>query len=302
MLNAGRLRVLHAVATHGSITGAAAALLQSQPSVSRQVALLERETGRSLVERTPRGVRLTPAGELLARHAEEVLERLAAAETALARLEAREGVLVRVAAFPSAAVALVVPAVGDLAAARPGLAVRFRELAPELAVAGIEQGEIDVGVVFHRSGDDGAVPAGLRRVPLLRDPFLVALPAAHPLAGRPAVDLAELAGDGWIEGTSPASGRLIRRACLAAGFAPRIVAQADHAPIIHGLVAAGVGATLVTRLGAPVAPPGVALLPVAGAPPARDVAAVLRAADAAAPAVAALVERLQARVGTLAER
>jgi DNA-binding transcriptional LysR family regulator len=302
MLNAGRLRVLHAVATHGSITGAAAALLQSQPSVSRQVALLERETGRSLVERTPRGVRLTPAGELLARHAEEVLERLAAAETALARLEAREGVLVRVAAFPSAAVALVVPAVGDLAAARPGLAGRCRDLAPELAFAGIEQGEIDVGVVFHRSGDDGAVPAGLRRVPLLRDPFLVALPAAHPLAGRPAVDLAELAGDGWIEGTSPASGRLIRRACLAAGFAPRIVAQADHAPIIHGLVAAGVGVTLVTRLGAPVAPPGVALLPAAGAPPARDVAAVLRAADAAAPAVAALVERLQARVGTLAER
>ena len=84
MLDVTRLRVLAAVARHGSVTAAAKALNYAQPSVSHHLARLEAETGTQLVERAGRGVRLTDAGRLLAGRAEEILGRLDAAEHELA--------------------------------------------------------------------------------------------------------------------------------------------------------------------------------------------------------------------------
>src|SRR6516164_8865666 len=84
MLDVTRLRVLAAVAQHGSVTAAAKALNYAQPSVSHHLARLEAETGARLVERSGRGVRLTDAGRLLAGRAEEILGRLDAAEHELA--------------------------------------------------------------------------------------------------------------------------------------------------------------------------------------------------------------------------
>src|SRR5581483_5656783 len=80
MLDVRRLRVLREVARCGSFSGAAEALGYTQPAISRHVALLERETGATLLERRPGGVRLTDAGALLVRHADGILARLRDAE------------------------------------------------------------------------------------------------------------------------------------------------------------------------------------------------------------------------------
>jgi molybdate transport repressor ModE-like protein len=84
MLDVTRLRVLVAVARHGSVTAAARELNYAQPSVSHHLARLEAETGTKLIQRAGRGIRLTDAGRLLAERAAEVIGRLDAAENELA--------------------------------------------------------------------------------------------------------------------------------------------------------------------------------------------------------------------------
>src|SRR5256885_9343161 len=79
MLNLVHLKVLAAVARHGSVTEAAKELSYSQPSVSHHLSRLEASTGAKLVQRVGRGIRLTPEGELLANRAVEILGRVDAA-------------------------------------------------------------------------------------------------------------------------------------------------------------------------------------------------------------------------------
>ena len=88
MLDVKRLRVLREVAACGSFSAAADSLSYTQSAISQQIAALEREAGTTLVERSPRGVRLTDAGEALVRHTDAILARLADAE---AELEAIAG-------------------------------------------------------------------------------------------------------------------------------------------------------------------------------------------------------------------
>src|ERR1700755_2584425 len=109
MLDVTRLRVLVAVARHGSVTAAAHALNYAQPSVSHHLARREPETGTKLVQRAGRGIRLTDAGRLLAERATEVIGRLDAAENELAGFTALRGGRLRLPAFPSA-LSTIVPA------------------------------------------------------------------------------------------------------------------------------------------------------------------------------------------------
>src|ERR671933_1532523 len=108
MLDVTRLRVLAALARHGSVTAAAQALRYAQPSVSHHLARLEAETGTRLFQRAGRGIRLTEAGRILAERAAEVFGRLDAAEHELAAIAGLAAGRVRLAAFPSA-FATVVP-------------------------------------------------------------------------------------------------------------------------------------------------------------------------------------------------
>src|SRR6266550_1166664 len=138
MLDVTRLRVLAAVARHGSVTAAAKALNYAQPSVSHHLARLEAETGTRLVERSGRGVRLTDAGRLLAGRAEEILGRLDAAEHELAAHVGQREERIRVAGFPSA-----------LATVVPAAAARLRAGAePQGAVRMLRAGRVDVALVF----------------------------------------------------------------------------------------------------------------------------------------------------------
>src|ERR687894_659643 len=141
MLDVKQLRVLKAVAEHGSFSAAAEALSYTQPAISQQIAALERSAGAMLVDRTSRGVRLTDAGRALVDHAQAVLARLAAAEAELEAIAGVRGGRVRLAAFPTSAASLMPPAVARFVERHPDVELVFSEQEPEEAVHALRAGE-----------------------------------------------------------------------------------------------------------------------------------------------------------------
>jgi DNA-binding transcriptional LysR family regulator len=252
MLDVTRLKVLVAVARHGSVTAAARALNYAQPSVSHHIARLEAETGTQLLERVGRGIRLTEAGRLLAERAEEIIGRLDSAEAELAaHVGLREG-RVRLAAFPSALGTLVPAAAARLAAETPGMEFMLTEAEPPEALRMLRAGYVDVAVVFrHYQHDlDTAPPEpadeGFRGV-LLLDEAVHLVMAAGATALPAGAGLSAHAGSRWIAGCDRCRSYLVRQ-CEAAGFTPRISFTTDDYLAVQALVAAGLGVTTLPDL------------------------------------------------------
>jgi DNA-binding transcriptional LysR family regulator len=251
MLDVTRLKVLVAVARHGSVTAAARALNYAQPSVSHHIARLEAETGTQLLERVGRGIRLTDAGRLLAERAEEIIGRLDSAEAELAaHVGLREG-RVRLAAFPSALGTLVPAAAARLAAETPGMEFMLTEAEPPEALRMLRAGYVDVAVVFrhYQQGLDPAPPEpadeGTRGV-LLLDEAIHLVTAAEADAPEVA-DLSAYAASRWIAGCERCRSYLVRQ-CQAAGFSPKISFTTDDYLAVQALVAAGLGVTTLPEL------------------------------------------------------
>ena len=155
MLDVTRLRVLVAVARHGSVTAAAHALNYAQPSVSHHLARLEAETGTKLFQRAGRGIRLTDAGRLLAERAVEVIGRLDAAENELVVFAGLRAGRLRLAAFPSALGTIVPTAAAILDDRHPGFDLRLTEAEPPEALRMLRAGYVDVALIFRHEADDG---------------------------------------------------------------------------------------------------------------------------------------------------
>lgn len=267
------LRLFDEVARSGSFTAAAELLGYTQSAVSRRVAALERAAGGPLFERLARGVRLTPAGLALHRHAVAVLDRLDRAGEELAAIHGGSGGTLRIGAFATANVDLVPVALGTFAAARPEVELRLVEGLTGRLLERLGAGALDVAVVSD-------YPAGLpaeagHLVRLREDRLLVALPAAHRLTGEDSVRLGDLAAENWIEAAPRGQPTLLSTACAAAGFAPRGGLRVAEWSGKFGFVAAGLGVTLVPELAARAVPAGVVLRPLRGTTPARTVYAAL---------------------------
>ena len=299
MLDLDRLRALSAVATYGSVSAAADVLHVTTSAVSQQVAKLERETGQKLLERNGRGVRLTDAATLLASHAERIL---AMVEEAESDLEAQRGEVVgelALSVFPTAARGLVPAALRALGRRHPRLTVTLREQEPHMAVPLAVGGEIDLGVVQDWFNVPLAIPDGLVKAPLVDDVADLALPAGHPLAARPVVDLGELCGDSWIAASPGAICRdWLVHTLRSAGLEPRIAHTADEYATQLALVAAGLGSAIVPRLGRCDIPEGVHIVAVRPSLT-RHVYAIWRAEAARRPAIRAAVAALRASAPTL---
>src|SRR6201986_1410685 len=160
MLDVTRLRVLVAVARHGSVTAAAHALNYAQPSVSHHLARLEAETGTKLVQRAGRGIRLTDAGRLLAERAAEVIGRLDAAENELAVYSGMRAGRLRLPAVPPALATIVPAAAAMLRERHPSVDLRLTEAEPPEAVRMLRAGYVDIALVFrHEPADCGRTGA-----------------------------------------------------------------------------------------------------------------------------------------------
>ena len=291
MIDARRLRVLREVAQQGTLAAAADALHLTPSAVSQQLAALEREVGQPVIERNGRGVRLTGAAEVLVGHANVVLAQLEAAAADVAAYA--EGIVgtVRVLGFATALGELVAPAVVSLRASHPRLALIVEEAeAPECFLA-LARGDVDIAISMasRQAPED---PRFQRRA-LLTDTLDAVVPAGHPLAQRPEIALAELAGEDFVgppEGTSCHD--VTVTGCAAAGFAPSFRHRTLDFHTAMALAAAGLGVTLVPRLGQAAVPPGAIVRPLADPAPARHVFAATRAGAERRPAVATVLEAL----------
>ncbi len=130
MLDVKRLRVLREVARQGSFSAAAEALSYTQSAISQQIAALERETGTSLVDRGPRGIRMTDAGEALVRHADAILARLTDAEAELEAIAGLRGGRLRLGSFPTAGATLMPRAIAKFNQRHPGVELGVVEADP----------------------------------------------------------------------------------------------------------------------------------------------------------------------------
>jgi DNA-binding transcriptional LysR family regulator len=322
MLDVTRLRVLVAVARHGSVTAAARALNYAQPSVSHHLARLEAETGTKLIQRAGRGIRLTDAGRLLAERAAEVIGRLDAAENELAAYTGLRAGRLRLAAFPSALGTIVPAAAATLREHQPGVDLRLTEAEPPEALRMLRAGYVDVALVFRYSpdppgadghgapgpsgapGQDAAVaggmslPAdedgidvteGLRERLLLEEQVLLVTSAQA--AAEPPAELAGYARHRWIAGCDRCRANLLRQ-CALAGFTPKIAFTTDDYIAVQALVAADLGVSTLPALCLRAARhPGIRTAPLPGAH--RYVFAVRYGDPPDPPAVNVLMEALR---------
>ena len=294
MLDVRRLRVLREVALRGSFSAAAEALTYSQSAVSQQIAALEREAGTRLVERNGRGVRLTDAGRALVRRADAILVELAAADAELQAIAGLRAGRVRVSTFASAATALLPAAVTAFRAAHPAVQVELSLVeATEEAVGGLRTGRADL-VLVARPPSAWPPADQVEAHRLLEDPMLAVLPGGHRLARRRTLRLDDLAGEPWVLGGGPGCSdrATILRACHAAGFEPRVTVDfpTDDYNATQGMVAAGAGVTLLPRLALAVPREDLAVRPLAGRGPSREVAAAVRRGDQGPATLAMLAE------------
>jgi DNA-binding transcriptional LysR family regulator len=280
-LDVRRLRVLREVAHHGSFSAAADALAFTQPAVSRQIATLEAEAGTRLVDRSARGVRLTPAGELLVEHADAILGRLATAESQLEALAEVDSGRLRLGSFATAGATLTALAIAAFARDHPGVDLRLIEGRSEETLPLLAAGEIDLAVVTDAAGDP---PADVELEHLMDDPFYVALARDHPLASEPELQMEDLREETWIEGRHCADALLT--AAHDAGFEPRVAFDAAEWLGKQGLVAAGVGITLIPTLALGTVRDGIVLRSLGAHGPRRHVLLATHAWLSPAPAVA----------------
>src|SRR4051794_29244125 len=293
MLDVRRLRVLREVAARGSFSAAADALHFTQSAVSQQIAALEREAGMPLVERNARGVRLTHAGEVLVRHADVILARLADAETELEAIAGLRGGRVRLASFPSAGATIAPAAIARYRERHPSVDISLVLAEPSEGVEKLRSGDVDVALLIHTEWEDVA-DDGLERVPLLDDPMYVCLPRAHPRASKSRLRLEDLLEESWLLGTTGTcpDASIFLRACERAGFEPRIAFNSDDYFAIQGFVAAGMGVALIPDLALITVREDVVIREIAPRPAGRQIVAATLAGAYRSPQVAAMTEIL----------
>ncbi|MEV0167864.1 LysR family transcriptional regulator [Nonomuraea fuscirosea] len=239
MLNLVHLKVLAAVARHGSVTEAAKELHYSQPSVSHHLSRLEAATGVRLVQRVGRGIRLTPKGRLLAGRATEIVGRVDAAAIELAAQVGLRAGRVRLAANASPLSTIVPAAAVALAEAHPGLELILIERHPVEALQLLRAGEIDVALIF-RYADAPVEEEGFRLVHIGHDPIYL-------VSRQPGDSIANHRDSAWIGGCERCQEELVNL-CRTEGFTPRIGSLSDDMVVVQALVAAGKGVTTLPGL------------------------------------------------------
>lgn len=294
MLDVRRMKVLREVAARGSFSAAAESLSFTQSAISQQVAALERETGATLLERGPRGVRLTDAGAALVSHADAILARLDDAEEELAALAGLRGGRLRLATFQSGGATLVPRAVKAFHDRHPAVDLSMVEAEPDEAQALLRSGAVDLAVVYDFERLPDSIDADLELAHLIDDTYEAVVAEGHPFARKRNLRLADLGDDPWISSTSRCGCRAITdRACRDAGFEPRVAFEADETMAAQAFVAAGVGVTILPRLALSPLRAGVVARSLGREAPVRRIWAARPAEGYRSPASEAMVQVLQ---------
>jgi DNA-binding transcriptional LysR family regulator len=294
----GQLRTLRELRERGTVTATAEALHLTPSAVSQQVAALSRSVGAPLLARHGRRVRLTPQAVILLEHGDRVHAELEAARAGLAAFgDGRAGV-VRVGAFATAITGLVVPALQILARERPGISPQVDEAEPPGCLTSLDTGELDIAVAVDYALGPSRDDPRYHRTELGRDPLRLVVPSAHARAADETLDIRDLAGEAWVTGaTGHPCSEITMAACTAVGISPQIMHRVDSWEAAIALVACGAGVALVPEFALDAHRPGVSILAVRRAEPARNVYAAVRSGSQHAPHIAAVLAALRAAAG-----
>ena len=268
MLDPHRLRVFRSVVASGSVQAAADNLGLTSSAVSQHVAALQRETGLTLFHRAGRGIVPTEAALALVERTDEVMSRWGELDQAVADLrEGRSGRLA-IGYFASAGAAWMPALVKRLTHEYPDLVLELVLTEAEARGSSTGRGP-DIDLVIDPP--DTPVRSGYRRIELTTDPFVVIVPAGHPLIGQGPVSLSDLRRETWVSNDYPRSigHRMVVAHCNAVGFRPRFTVQSqDHYT--------GIGVSVLPGLAARDLPASVVRIPLSPPAPVRHLAALVR--------------------------
>ena len=235
---------LEAISRMHSFAKAAVALGYTQSAVSQQIATLERLVGQKLVERPggPKPVSLTEAGRLLLTHAEAIAARVAAAQADLTALEDGEAGTLRVGVFQSVGQRILPELMRRYLASWPKVGVSLTESADDSdLLAQVERGELDLTF-----SDLPLTEGPFESVELLRDPYVLVVPAGSELAKRSSAPSLREVAQFQLIGHKYCRTRIQIETVFREPL--DYVFQSDHNQTVQALVAAGVGMALVPRL------------------------------------------------------
>ena len=246
MMEFRQLRYFIAVAEELHFTRAAARLHIGQPPLSHAIQMLEHDVGAQLLERSKRWVRLTEAGRLFLADARRIVALADQAKASAQRAGRGELGELRIGfTYSTPLTPLFATAINRYRQEYPDVTLTLQEMATLRQLDGLEQRTIDLGFIRP---PELPFPPSIRITALREDPLVVVLPSGHPLAAKPIVAIAELAGQSFVmypQGAGTGIYPQIIRLCREAGFVPRVTQTANASSTIIGLVAAGSGITLL---------------------------------------------------------
>ena len=298
MLDPHRLRIFRAVVASGSVHAAAANLGYTSSAVSQHVTALQRETGLVLLARSGRGIEPTSVGRALAEQIDGALSRLGEVEAFVADLrDGRTGSL-SMAYFPSVGAAWLPAVARALLRHFPDIRLDL-ELRDDFTAGAARR--VDIQLAVARPEFTGTRDS--RAHHLMDDPYVVVVPREHPLAGVSAVELARLAGERWIDNDFARGWcrENLLDACRSAGFSPPFRVEAHDYPTALAFAEAGIGITVLPRLGAVHLPPGLVAVPVTAPAVRRSIYALVQTSVEGSPPVQCVLAELRRCAGAATE-
>jgi len=279
---------------------AADACFVSQPTLSTQIRKLEEELGVSLVERAPRNVMLTPIGEDIAHRARHILRDIEHVKDAARRSKDPETGSIKLGIFPTLAPYLLPHVIPVIRQRYPELRLQLTEEKTEVILNMLDQGRLDAGLL--------ALPGeehGMEIEILFEEPFVVAMPASHPLSDKQSIALQDLEGEELL---LLEEGHCLRQHALAvcelAGAFERVDFHATSMETLRQMVAANVGVTLIPVLAIkpPIAPTAnITFRPFNSPTPSRTIALVWRSSSPLGAVLSKLAESLKVKPALLLE-
>jgi DNA-binding transcriptional LysR family regulator len=244
-----RLRTLRELMVRQTMAEVAEALCVSPSAISQHLTHLEQETGVRLIEHHGRRVRLTHEGERLAWHAERMIGVL---DEAMAEMQVLQGQVVgtlRVAAFSSAALALMPQTMTAMKKLYPGVRIVLQEMEGASGLAALRAWTVDVAIVDDLTTLSLPVAKNIELTPLMTDTLYVVVGKQHRLAGRRTVQLHELKDDSWaLDLASHPYSTVVINACRAAGFEPDVNAYSSNLDVLLSLIKEGCSVSILPGL------------------------------------------------------